>query len=115
METGRREGKRDGKGGRGQGRLYLHSNSSQVNGILFRTRIVATENMPVCLGEREKERRGGGGGGGTRRGEVSINFFFEEQDSTSLIPRSYIIPDLVLGMRLRLFIAYVCIQELQCK
>ena len=59
METGRREGKRDGKGGRGQGRLYLHSNSSQVNGILFRTRIVATENMPVCLGEREKERREG--------------------------------------------------------
>ena len=92
--------------------MYLHSNSSQVNGILFRTRIVATENMPVCLGEREKERRGGGG---TRRGEVSINFFFEKQDSTSLIPRSYIIPDLVLGMRLRLFIAYVCIQELQCK
>ena len=105
VETGRREGKRDRKGKRGQGHLYLHSNSSQVNGILFRTRIVATENMPVCLGEREKERRG----------EVPINFFLEKQDSTSLIPRSYIIPDLVLGMRLRLFIAYVCIQELQCK
>lgn len=65
METGRE--KRDGKGGRGHSHLYLHSNSSQVNGIFFRTRIVATENMPVCLGEREREGKRGEGGIGEKR------------------------------------------------
>ena len=80
--------------------MYLHRYSSQVNGIFFRTRIVATENMSVCLGKRGRVRGGE---------KICINFFLEEQGSTSLIPWPYILPGSVLGMRLRLFIAYVCI------
>ena len=71
--------------------------------------------MPGREGERGKERREGDRGKEGKREKVPINFSLEKQDSTSLIPRSYITPDSVLGMRLTLFIAYVCIQELQCK
>ena len=64
IERGRRETERR----KGHGRLYLHRYSSQVNGILFRTRIVATEDMSVCLRKREKVR------GGWERRYVSISF-----------------------------------------